>query len=57
VLSDNGREFCGREDRHPYEQFLQLEDIEHKRNPGQPATIHPERLAVIARYKWPFQAS
>jgi hypothetical protein len=27
----NGREFCGREDRHPYELFLQLEDIEHKR--------------------------
>jgi hypothetical protein len=31
VLSDNGREFCGREYRHPYELFLQLEDIEHKR--------------------------
>jgi len=26
VLSDNGREY-----RHPYELFLQLEDIEHKR--------------------------
>ena len=22
VLSDNGREFCGRPDRHPYELFL-----------------------------------
>ena len=31
VLSDNGREFCGREDQHPYELFLQLEGIEHKR--------------------------
>ena len=31
VLSDNGREFCGREDCHPYELFLQLEGIEHKR--------------------------
>ena len=30
VLSDNGREFCGRPDRHPYELFLQLEDIAHK---------------------------
>jgi len=30
VLSDNGREFCGREDRHPYELFLQLEGIEHR---------------------------
>jgi transposase InsO family protein len=29
VLSDNGREFCGRPDRHPYELFLQLEDIAH----------------------------
>lgn len=31
VLSDNGREFCGREDQHPYELFLQLEGIAHKR--------------------------
>lgn len=30
VLSDNGREFCGRHDRHPYELFLQLEEIEHR---------------------------
>ena len=30
VLSDNGREFCGRPDRHPYELFLLLEEIEHR---------------------------
>lgn len=30
VLSDNGREFCGRPDAHPYELFLQLEEIEHR---------------------------
>jgi transposase InsO family protein len=30
VLSDNGREFCGRPDQHPYELFLQLEDIDHR---------------------------
>lgn len=30
VLSDNGREFCGRSDSHPYELFLQLEEIEHR---------------------------
>ena len=29
-LSDNGREFCGRADHHPYELFLQLEGIEHR---------------------------
>jgi transposase InsO family protein/transposase-like protein len=30
ILSDNGREFCGRPDRHPYELFLQLEGITHR---------------------------
>ncbi len=30
ILSDNGREYCGRNDNHPYEIFLQLEDIEHR---------------------------
>ena len=30
VLSDNGREFRGRPDRHPYELFLQLEEIEQQ---------------------------
>lgn len=30
ILSDNGREFCGRPDKHPYELFLQLEGIEHR---------------------------
>ena len=31
ILSDNGREFRGREDQHPYELFLQLEEIEHRK--------------------------
>ena len=30
VLTDNGREYCGRMDGHPFELFLQLEDIEHR---------------------------
>jgi transposase InsO family protein len=30
VLTDNGREYCGRMDGHPFELFLQLEDIKHK---------------------------
>ena len=29
VLTDNGREFCGR-DTHPYELYLELNDIEHR---------------------------
>lgn len=31
VLTDNGREFCGREDQHPYELLLAMEGIEHRR--------------------------
>jgi len=34
VLTDNGREFCGTENTqqtHPYEMYLQLNDIRHKR--------------------------
>ena len=30
VLTDNGREFCGSE-RHPYELYLDLNGIEHRR--------------------------
>ena len=30
VLSDNGREYCGRPEHHPFELFLQLEEIEHR---------------------------
>ena len=30
ILTDNGREYCGRMDGHPFELFLQLEDIEHR---------------------------
>ncbi len=28
ILCDNGREYCGRSDKHRYDLFLQLEDIE-----------------------------
>jgi transposase InsO family protein len=30
VLTDDGREFCGTE-RHPYELYLALNDIEHRK--------------------------
>ena len=30
ILSDNVSEYCGRSDKHPYELFLQLEEIEHR---------------------------
>jgi transposase InsO family protein len=31
VLTDNGTEFCGRQESHPYELFLHLNNIEHTR--------------------------
>lgn len=30
VLTDNGREFCGKQESHPYELLLQVEDIKHR---------------------------
>src|SRR5262249_122379 len=30
ILTDNGREFCGRADQHPYELLLAMEGIEHR---------------------------
>lgn len=31
LLSDNGREYCGRKEAHPFELYLHLNDIEHTR--------------------------
>ena len=63
VLSDNGREFCGRPDQHPYELFLQLEGIEHRTTRvGRPQsngiverldrTLLDEHLRVQGRTVW-----
>ena len=63
VLSDNGREYCGRPDRHPYELFLQLEGIEHctakVRRPQSNGfverlhrTLLDEHFRVKGRQKW-----
>lgn len=63
VLSDNGREFCGRKDQHPYELFLQLEEIEHRTTKArQPQsngfverlhrTLLDEHFRIQGRTKW-----
>lgn len=63
ILSDNGREYCGRPDRHPYEIFLQLEGIEHRttkiRRPQSNGfverlhkTLLDEHFRVMGRKKW-----
>jgi transposase InsO family protein len=46
VLSDNGREFCGRPDRHPYELFLQLENIEHRTT----RVKRPQSNGIVERF-------
>ena len=43
ILSDNGREYCGRPDKYPYELFLQLEEIEHRTTKvGRPQSHRPQ---------------
>jgi transposase InsO family protein len=46
VLSDNGREFCGRDDQHPYELFLQLEGIEHRKT----RVKRPQSNGIVERF-------
>jgi transposase InsO family protein len=63
VLSDNGREYCGKPDRHPYELFLQLEGIEHRKTKvARPQsngfverlhrTLLDEHFRIMGRKKW-----
>jgi transposase InsO family protein/transposase-like protein len=63
ILSDHGREFCGRPEKHPYELFLQLEGIEHRttavRRPQSNGflerfhrTLLDEHLRVAGRTTW-----
>jgi transposase InsO family protein len=63
TLSDNGREFCGRPDNHPYELFLQLEGIEHRttrvirpQSNGFVERMHrtllDEHFRIMGRTKW-----
>ena len=63
ILSDNGREYCGRPDKHPYDLFLQLEEIEHRTTKvGRPQsngfierfhrTLLEEHLRIKGRTTW-----
>ena len=47
VLSDNGREFCGRPDQRPYELFLQLEEIEHRTS----RIERPQSSDIVGRFR------
>ena len=46
VLTDRGSEYCGTPDRHPYELYLALEDIEHTRT----RTKRPQTNGICERF-------
>lgn len=63
VLSDNGREYCGRPGHHPFNLFLQLEGVEHRttrvcRSQSNEfverlhRTLFDERFRVAGRTMW-----
>jgi len=46
VLTDRGTEYCGRPDKHDYQLFLALNDIDHTRT----KTKHPQTNGICERY-------
>jgi transposase InsO family protein len=46
ILTDRGTEYCGVPDRHPYELYLGIEDIEHSRT----KTKSPQTNGICERF-------
>jgi transposase InsO family protein len=46
ILTDRGTEYCGAPDRHPYELYLAVEDIEHSRT----KTKSPQTNGICERF-------
>lgn len=45
VLTDRGTEYCGNPEKHPYELYLAVEDVEHTRT----KTRHPQTNGICER--------
>jgi transposase InsO family protein len=45
VLTDRGTEFCGRPERHEYELYLAVEDVDHSRT----KTKNPQTNGIVER--------
>jgi hypothetical protein len=56
VLSDNGREFCGREDRHPYELF-RCSCSSMTSSTSEPGLTGPNQTALSSAGIAPFSTS
>ena len=46
VLTDRGTEYCGAADRHPYELYLAVENIDHSRT----KTKRPQTNGICERF-------
>jgi transposase InsO family protein len=46
IVADRGAEYCGAPDRHPYELYLTLEDIDHSRT----KTKSPQTNGICERF-------
>ncbi len=46
ILTDRGTEFCGRLDRHPYQLYLQLQEIEHTKTKAR----RPQTNGICERF-------
>jgi transposase InsO family protein len=46
VLTDRGTEYCGQADRHEYELYLAVENIDHTRT----KTKHPQTNGICERF-------
>lgn len=46
ILTDRGSEYCGAPDRHPYELYLAIEDVEHTRT----KTRSPQTNGICERF-------